>query len=47
MSIFSDYKCGALSDDEFKADCIRMNNRERYEEEHIYDEDEEDQEGNE
>jgi len=31
MSIFSDYKVGALTDEEFKAEGIRMNNRDKYE----------------
>lgn len=35
MSIFSDHKCGALSDDEFDAECIRMNNRDRIERQEI------------
>lgn len=30
MSIYSDYKCGALSDEEFKALCIHENEKERY-----------------
>ena len=30
MSIYSDYKCGALSDDEFKSLCRRENEMERY-----------------
>ena len=30
MSIFSDYKVGALSDDEFRSECARMNREERY-----------------
>ena len=38
MSIFSDYECGSLSDEEFRGECIRMNHRERYEREHMYDE---------
>lgn len=31
MSIYSDYKVGALSDDEFRNMCIRENRRERQE----------------
>ena len=27
MSIFSDHDCGALSDEDFERECIRMNNR--------------------
>ena len=38
MSIFSDHNCGALSDDEFREECKRMDRRERYEQEHMYDE---------
>ena len=38
MSIFSDHNCGALSDDEFREECKRMDRRERYEREHMYDE---------
>lgn len=33
MSIFSDHKCGALSDDEFECECARMNNQDRVERE--------------
>lgn len=29
MSIFSDHDCGALSDEEFERECIRMNNEDR------------------
>lgn len=29
MSIFSDYEVGALSDDEFEFECVRMNNEDR------------------
>lgn len=35
MSIFSDYECGALSDDEFRNECNRMNRQDRYEREHL------------
>lgn len=31
MSIFSDYKYGYMSDDEFRAECARMNAEDRYE----------------
>ena len=31
MSIFSDHDVGALSDEEFEMECIRMNNRDRAE----------------
>ena len=30
MSIYSDYKCGALTDEEFKALCIHENEKDRY-----------------
>lgn len=29
MSIYSDYKCGALSDEQFENECRRENRRER------------------
>ena len=35
MSIFSDYKVGVLSDEEFYNECARMNNQERYEEQQM------------
>ena len=48
MSIFSDYKCGALSEEEFEQECIAMNNRDRAEERELmmelYEEDEEESE---
>ena len=44
MSIFSDYKCGALSYDEYREDCKRMDRQDRYEREHQFDEPEEDEE---
>lgn len=49
MSIFSDHECGALSDAEFRDECIRMNREERFFEDHMYDdldqiEDEEEEE---
>ncbi len=37
MSIFSDYKCGAMDYDEFKQACARMNAEERYDTEHLFD----------
>ena len=37
MSIFSDYKVGALSDFEFEQECNRMNRQDRWEREHMYD----------
>ena len=37
MSIWSDYKCGALTDEEFRDECIKMNLQDRYEREHMYD----------
>jgi hypothetical protein len=33
MSIWSDHDCGALSDEDFERECIRMNNRDRIERE--------------
>lgn len=42
MSIFSDYKAGALTDEEFHNECVKMNTQDRYEQEHMYDDDEED-----
>lgn len=42
MSIFSDYKCGAMDYDEFKQACARMNAEERYDKEHMYDDDDDD-----
>ena len=30
MSIFSDHNCGALSDNEFRFECNRMNAEDRY-----------------
>lgn len=43
MSIFSDHACGALSDEEFEQACRRMDREERYYEDHLYDEDEEEE----
>ena len=37
MSIFSDYKCGALSEVEFHNACVEMNARDRWEREHEFD----------
>ena len=37
MSIFSDYKVGALSDWEFEQEGRRMNREDRWEREHEYD----------
>jgi len=37
MSIFSDYKCGAMDYDEFKQACARMNAEDRHEREHMHD----------
>ena len=37
MSIFSDYKVGALSDVEFHNACVEMNAQDRWEREHEYD----------
>ncbi len=33
MSIFSDHDVGALSDEEFECECVRMNNRDEIERE--------------
>ena len=38
MSIFSDHKVGALSDEEFEMSCVSMDIKDRYDEEHMYDE---------
>lgn len=35
MSIFSDHDVGALSDEEYERECIRMNNQDRWEREHF------------
>ena len=43
MSIFSDYKVGALTDEEFHNECVKMNMQDRYEQEHMYDDDEDDE----
>lgn len=37
MSIFSDYACGALSEEEFKSECARMNAEDRWERGHMFD----------
>lgn len=37
MSIFSDYKVGALSEWEFEQEGRRMNREDRWEREHMYD----------
>ena len=37
MSIFSDYKVGALSEWEFEQEAARMNREDRWEREHMYD----------
>lgn len=48
MSIFSDYRVGALSDEEFEMECVAYNNRARAEEEEycrsLYESDEEGEE---
>ena len=38
MSYISDYRCGAISYDEYKSECARENRMERYYEDHMYDE---------
>lgn len=40
MSIFSDHDCGAMSDDEFRSACARMNAQDRAEQEHFCEADE-------
>lgn len=40
MSIFSDYKVGALTNEEYQSECNAMNLEDRYEQEHLYDEEE-------
>ena len=37
MSIFSDYRVGALSEVEFHNACVEMNARDRWEREHEFD----------
>ena len=37
MSIFSDYKCGALSESDFRYECNKMNREARHEEEEYWD----------
>lgn len=37
MSVFSDYKAGALSEVEFHNACVEMNARDRWEREHEWD----------
>lgn len=36
MSIFSDYKCGALSESDFRYECNKMNREARHEEEEYW-----------
>ena len=43
MSVFSDYKCGAISDIEFHNACVEMNAKDRWEREHMYDDDQDDE----
>ena len=49
MSIFSNHDVGALSDEDFKRECIRMNTRDKIEKEteleRLYHDDDEDSEG--
>ena len=35
MSIYSDYKVGAISDDEFRNECARINREDRWEQEDL------------
>jgi hypothetical protein len=44
MSIFSDYKSGAMSDDEYNFECGRMNRKDRSERDREYDEFDDDEE---
>ena len=37
MSIFSDYKCGALSESDYRYECNKMNRQARHEEEEYWD----------
>lgn len=39
MSIYSDFECGAISDEEFRNFGVRMNRRDRYEREQEGEED--------
>lgn len=41
MSIFSDYKVGALTDEQYYNACVTMNLQDSYEQEHMYDDKEE------
>ena len=43
MSVYSDYKCGALSYEDYRRECARINREEAYYEENMYDEYEEDE----
>ena len=43
MSIFSDYECGAIDDDEYRNACIKMNAEDRYERDHMFDDPETDE----
>lgn len=44
MSIFSDYKVGALDELQYFNECVKMNRQDLYEQEHMYDDDEDDEE---
>lgn len=41
MSIYSDYKCGALTWKEFRRECARENREDRFYQEHQYEDIEE------
>ena len=45
MSIYSDYKCGAITWEEFRRECARENREDRYYRDHQFDDvqDEEDE----
>ena len=47
MCIFSDYQHGYMDDFEFEQECARMNRDDRYEREHLYEEDDYEEEDNE
>ena len=44
MSIYSDYKHGALTQEEFRSACAEINRKEAWNIEHGYDEEDEDEE---
>ena len=42
MSVFAEYRVGAITREEFESECASINNRARWEEAHMYDEPEDD-----